>query len=81
MAPLGAFAVPGTSGDELTDSLTAQEEIVRAWTTDGSVDALTLIHARGTGHLAEIILGLQRIPAIAHTSPQILLSEPVNRSG
>ncbi|MGW5647663.1 Lrp/AsnC ligand binding domain-containing protein [Saccharopolyspora sp. NPDC003762] len=73
----GVLAVPGTSGDEVTDSPTAQEEIVRAWTTTGSADALTPIHARDTGHLEEIILRLQRIPAIAHTPPQILLSELV----
>ncbi|MEV0701953.1 Lrp/AsnC ligand binding domain-containing protein [Saccharopolyspora sp. NPDC050389] len=81
MSLLGVFAVPGISGDELTDSLTAQEEIVRAWTTAGSADALTPIHARDTDHLAEIALRLQRIPAIAHTLTRTLRSELVNRSG
>ncbi|MEV0702400.1 Lrp/AsnC ligand binding domain-containing protein [Saccharopolyspora sp. NPDC050389] len=81
MALLGASAAPGTSREESTDSLTAQEEIVRAWTTAGSADAFALIHARDTDHLAEIILRLQRIPAIAHTRPQILFGELVNRSG
>ncbi|MEV6227949.1 Lrp/AsnC ligand binding domain-containing protein [Saccharopolyspora shandongensis] len=77
----GVLAAPGTSGDELTDSATAQEEIMRAWTTAGTAYALTPIHARDTDRLAEIVLRLQRIPAIAHTRAQVLLSELVNRSG
>ncbi|MEV5541881.1 Lrp/AsnC ligand binding domain-containing protein [Saccharopolyspora shandongensis] len=78
---LGVFAAPGNTREEFTDSLTAQEEIVRAWTIAGSADALALIHARDTDHLEGIILRLQRIPVIARTPTQILLSELVDRSG
>ncbi|WP_037068756.1 Lrp/AsnC family transcriptional regulator [Pseudonocardia acaciae] len=78
-ALIGIFAATGTTREQLTDALTGQEEIVRAWTTAGNADALALIRARDTDHLEQIILRLQRTPGIAHTRTQIFLSELLNR--
>ncbi|MEV0700405.1 Lrp/AsnC family transcriptional regulator [Saccharopolyspora sp. NPDC050389] len=80
-ALIGVFAAAGTTREALTALLEDQEEIVRAWTTAGSADALALIHARDSDHLEQIILRLQRTPGVVHTRTQILLSELVSRGG
>ncbi|MER5388708.1 Lrp/AsnC family transcriptional regulator [Saccharopolyspora sp. NPDC002686] len=78
-ALIGVFAAAGVTREALTALLTEQEEIVRAWTTAGSADALALIHARDSDHLEQIILRLQRTKAVVHTRTQILLTELVSR--
>jgi DNA-binding Lrp family transcriptional regulator len=77
-ALLELFFTPGTTLEQVTQTLQAYPEVVEAWSVTGDADAIARVRTRDNGDLERVIMDLQRDGLVQRTRSQVVLSRLVH---
>jgi DNA-binding Lrp family transcriptional regulator len=77
-ALLELFFTPGTTLEQVAETLRAYPEVVEAWSVTGDADAIARIRTRDNGDLERVIMDLQRDGLVQRTRSQVVLSRLVH---
>jgi Lrp/AsnC family leucine-responsive transcriptional regulator len=77
-ALLELFFAPGTTLEQVTETLRAYPEVVEAWSVTGDADAIARVRTRDNGDLERVIMDLQRDGLVQRTRSQVVLSRLVH---
>jgi Lrp/AsnC family leucine-responsive transcriptional regulator len=77
-ALLELFFTPGTTLEQVTETLRAYPEVVEAWSVTGDADAIARVRTRDNGDLERVIMDLQRDGLVQRTRSQVVLSRLVH---
>jgi Lrp/AsnC family transcriptional regulator, leucine-responsive regulatory protein len=77
-ALLELFFAPGTTLEQVTETLRAYPEVVEAWSVTGDADAIARVRTRDNGDLERVIMDLQRGGLFQRTRSQFVLSRLVH---
>lgn len=77
-ALLELFFAPGTTLEQVTDTLRPYQEVVEAWSVTGDADAIARVRTRDNGDLERLIMDLQRDGLVQRTRSQVVLSRLVH---
>ena len=73
------FCRPGTTLDEVADTLREHAEVVEAWSVTGEADAIARVRTEDNRDLERLITDLQRDRRVERTRSQIVMSRLVSR--
>ena len=73
------FCRPGTSLDEVAQTLREHAEVVEAWSVTGEADAIARVRTEDNRDLERLIIDLQRDGRVERTRSQIVMSRLVSR--
>jgi len=71
------FYRPGTTLDEVTETLRSHPEVVEAWSVTGEADAIARVRTEDNAALERLIMDLQRGGEVVRTRSQIVMSRLV----
>ena len=71
------FYRPGTTLDEVADTLREHPEVVEAWSVTGEADAIARVRTADNSDLERLIIDLQRNGMVERTRSQVVLSRLV----
>ncbi|OLE36066.1 MAG: AsnC family transcriptional regulator [Actinobacteria bacterium 13_1_20CM_3_68_9] len=74
------FYRPGTTLDEVAETLRDHPEVVEAWSVTGDADAIARVRAEDNAALERLIMDLQRNGLVVRTRSQVVLSRLVRRA-
>lgn len=74
------FYRPGTTLDEVAETLRDHPEVVEAWSVTGEADAIARVRTEDNTGLERLIMDLQRNGLVVRTRSQIVLSRLVGRA-
>jgi len=74
------FYRPGTTLDEVAETLRDHPEVVEAWSVTGDADAIARVRAKDNAALERLIMDLQRNGLVVRTRSQVVLSRLVRRA-
>jgi Lrp/AsnC family leucine-responsive transcriptional regulator len=74
------FYRPGTTLDEVTETLRDHPEVVEAWSVTGEADAIARVRTEDNAALERLIMELQRNGLVVRTRSQVVLSRLVRRA-
>jgi Lrp/AsnC family leucine-responsive transcriptional regulator len=77
-ALLELFFTPGTTLEQVGETLRAYPEVVEAWSVTGDADAIARVRTRDNGDLERVIMDLQRDGLVQRTRSQVVLSRLVH---
>ncbi|HEY1523388.1 MAG TPA: Lrp/AsnC family transcriptional regulator [Solirubrobacteraceae bacterium] len=77
-ALLELFFTPGTTLEQVAETLRAYPEVVEAWSVTGDADAIARVRTRDNGDLERVIMDLQRDGLVQRTRSQVVLSRLVH---
>jgi DNA-binding Lrp family transcriptional regulator len=77
-ALLELFFTPGTTLEQVAQTLRAYPEVVEAWSVTGDADAIARVRTRDNGDLERVIMDLQRDGLVQRTRSQVVLSRLVH---
>jgi Lrp/AsnC family transcriptional regulator, leucine-responsive regulatory protein len=77
-ALLELFFTPGTTLEQVAETLRAYPEVVEAWSVTGDADAIARLRTRDNGDLERVIMDLQRDGLVQRTRSQVVLSRLVH---
>lgn len=80
-ALLELFFAPGTTLEQVTETLRGYPEVVEAWSVTGDADAIARVRTRDNGDLERVIMDLQRDGLVQRTRSQVVLSRLVHHQG
>jgi DNA-binding Lrp family transcriptional regulator len=72
------FYRPGTTLDEVQNTLRTHPEVVEAWSVTGDADAIARVRTSDNADLERLIIDLQRNGLVERTSSQVVLSRLVH---
>src|SRR5918999_2341321 len=72
------FYRPGTTLDEVAETLRDHPEVVEAWSVTGDADAIARVRTEDNSDLARLIIDLQRNGMVQGTRSQVVLSRLVH---
>lgn len=72
------FYRPGTTLDEVADTLRDHPEVVEAWSVTGDADAIARVRTADNSDLERLIIDLQRNGMVERTRSQVVLSRLVH---
>ena len=75
------FYRPGTTLDEVAETLRDHPEVVEAWSVTGDADAIARVRTEDNAGLERLIMDLQRNGLVVRTRSQVVLSRLVGRTG
>jgi Lrp/AsnC family transcriptional regulator, leucine-responsive regulatory protein len=75
------FYRPGTTLDEVAETLRGHPEVVEAWSVTGEADAIARVRTEDNAGLERLIMDLQRNGLVVRTRSQVVLSRLVGRTG
>ena len=75
------FYRPGTTLDEVADTLRDHPEVVEAWSVTGDADAIARVRTADNSDLERLIIDLQRNGMVERTRSQVVLSRLVHHGG
>ena len=75
------FYRPGTTLDEVAETLRDHPEVVEAWSVTGEADAIARVRTEDNAGLERLIMDLQRNGLVVRTRSQVVLSRLVGRTG
>ena len=73
------FFRPGTTLDEVAETLRGHPEVAEAWSVTGEADALARVRTKDNADLERLIIDLQRNGLVERTRSQVVLSRLVSR--
>jgi Lrp/AsnC family leucine-responsive transcriptional regulator len=73
------FYRPGTTLDEVAETLRDHAEVVEAWSVTGDADAIARVRTEDNAALERLIMDLQRNGLVVRTRSQVVLSRLVRR--
>ena len=73
------FYRPGTTLDEVAETLREHPEVVEAWSVTGEADAIARVRTEDNADLERLIIDLQRDGLVERTRSQVVLSRLVYR--
>jgi len=71
------FYRPGTTLDEVAETLRSHPEVVEAWSVTGEADAIARVRTEDNAGLERLIMELQRNGLVVRTRSQIVMSRLV----
>jgi Lrp/AsnC family transcriptional regulator, leucine-responsive regulatory protein len=71
------FYQPGTTLDEVAQTLRGHPEVVEAWSVTGEADAIARVRTEDNTDLERLIIDLQRDGLVVRTRSQVVLSRLV----
>ena len=71
------FCRPGTTLDEVANTLREHPEVVEAWSVTGEADAIARVRTADNSDLERLIIDLQRNGMVERTRSQVVLSRLV----
>ena len=71
------FYRPGTTLDEVTETLRSHPEVVEAWSVTGEADAIARVRTEDNAGLERLIMDLQRNGLVVRTRSQVVMSRLV----
>ncbi len=71
------FYRPGTTLDEVADTLRRHPEVVEAWSVTGEADAIARVRTEDNTGLERLIMELQRNGLVVRTRSQVVMSRLV----
>src|ERR671930_148095 len=74
------FYRPGTTLDEVADTLRDHPEVVEAWSVTGAANAIARVRTEDNTGLERLIMDLQRNGLVVRTRSQVVLSRLVGRA-
>jgi Lrp/AsnC family transcriptional regulator, leucine-responsive regulatory protein len=74
------FYRPGTTLDDVTETLRKHPEVVEAWSVTGEADAIVRVRTEDNAALERLIMDLQRNGLVMRTRSQVVLSRLVGRT-
>jgi Lrp/AsnC family transcriptional regulator, leucine-responsive regulatory protein len=74
------FYRPGTTLDEVAETLRDHAEVVEAWSVTGDADAIARVRTEDNTALERLIMDLQRNGLVVRTRSQVVLSRLVRRA-
>jgi len=74
------FYRPGTTLDEVAETLRDHAEVVEAWSVTGDADAIARVRTEDNAALERLIMDLQRNGLVVRTRSQVVLSRLVRRA-
>jgi Lrp/AsnC family leucine-responsive transcriptional regulator len=74
------FYRPGTTLDEVAETLRGHPEVVEAWSVTGDADAIARVRTGDNVALERLIMELQRTGEVVRTRSQVVLSRLVGRA-
>jgi Lrp/AsnC family transcriptional regulator, leucine-responsive regulatory protein len=74
------FYRPGTTLDEVAETLRGHPEVVEAWSVTGDADAIARVRSEDNVALERLIMELQRTGEVVRTRSQVVLSRLVGRA-
>jgi Lrp/AsnC family transcriptional regulator, leucine-responsive regulatory protein len=74
------FYRPGTTLDEVTETLREHPEVVEAWSVTGEADAIVRVRTEDNAALERLIMDLQRNGLVVRTRSQVVLSRLLRRA-
>jgi DNA-binding Lrp family transcriptional regulator len=77
-ALLELFFTPGTTLEQVAETLRAYPEVVEAWSVTGDADAIARVRTQDNGDLERVIMDLQRDGLVQRTRSQVVLSRLVH---
>ena len=75
------FYRPGTTLDEVAETLRDHPEVVEAWSVTGDADAIARVRTEDNSDLERLIIDLQRNGMVQRTRSQVVLSRLVHHGG
>ncbi|TMK70665.1 MAG: Lrp/AsnC family transcriptional regulator [Actinobacteria bacterium] len=75
------FYRPGTTLDEVAETLRSHPEVVEAWSVTGDPDAIARVRTEDNAALERLIMDLQRNGLVIRTRSQVVMSRLVGRVG
>ncbi|HEX2129230.1 MAG TPA: Lrp/AsnC family transcriptional regulator [Solirubrobacterales bacterium] len=75
------FYRPGTTLDEVAETLRDHPEVVEAWSVTGDADAIARVRTADNSDLERLIIDLQRNGMVQRTRSQVVLSRLVHHGG
>ena len=75
------FYRPGTTLDEVANTLRDHPEVVEAWSVTGDADAIARVRTADNSDLERLIIDLQRNGMVERTRSQVVLSRLVHHGG
>ena len=72
------FYRPGTTLDEVAETLRDHPEVVEAWSVTGDADAIARVRTQDNSDLERLIIDLQRNGMVERTRSQVVLSRLVH---
>jgi DNA-binding Lrp family transcriptional regulator len=72
------FYRPGTTLDEVTETLRDHPEVVEAWSVTGDADAIARVRTEDNADLERLIIDLQRNGLVERTRSAVILSRLVH---
>ena len=76
-ALLELFFTPGTTLEQVAQTLQEYPEVVEAWSVTGDADAIARVRTRDNADLERVIMDLQRDGMVQRTRSQVVLSRLV----
>ena len=73
------FYRPGTTLDEVAETLRDHPEVVEAWSVTGEPDAIARVRTEDNRDLERLIIDLQRNGLVERTRSQVVMSRLVSR--
>jgi Lrp/AsnC family leucine-responsive transcriptional regulator len=73
------FYRPGTTLDDVAETLRGHPEVVEAWSVTGDADAIARVRTEDNATLERLIMDLQRAGEVVRTRSQVVLSRLVGR--
>jgi DNA-binding Lrp family transcriptional regulator len=77
-ALLELFFAPGTTLEQVAQTLQGYPEVIEAWSVTGDADAIARLRTRDNGDLERVIMDLQRDGLVQRTRSQVVLSRLVH---
>jgi DNA-binding Lrp family transcriptional regulator len=74
------FYRPGTTLEEVAETLREHAEVVEAWSVTGDADAIARVRTEDNAALERLIMDLQRNGLVVRTRSQVVLSRLVRRA-